>query len=386
MSESGPQRGFIPGAGIPGVSDPPIFPDAADGLVGSQSRNPPSEAPGLLILADGTRYNGVLFGAETIAQGELVFTEKDLNARYADLAPEGQVDLVVIGCPQASLEEIRITAAAVRSHAEMGAKIPDQRLWVFTSGENYQLALADGSVEMLEQAGAVLLQDTCPEVTPYNRTHYNHLLTNSLKAEHYLTSGLNRLPTSVMPIVDCVSHAFDPTLSEGPRPILSAKAQPQHASAKSHQVSDALLTGAPLQSQDDFSITGPAMVTDVPITYLGYVNRDTGVIEETGHPLDGRAIENSILIYPKGSGSTVAPFVLMGLLYTERAQKPLSIVMFVRSLYQHAPCWVSLMVMDLTKTHAWRLTMVTLLNSNLKTALFLLRFLNESNEVIRCRV
>lgn len=249
-------------------------------------------------------------------QGELVFTEEDLKSRYKDLAPEGQVDLVVIGCPQASLEEIRITAAAVRSHAEMGAKIPDQRLWVFTSGENYELAVADGSVELLEQAGAVLLQDTCPEVTPYNRAHYNHLLTNSLKAEHYLTSGLNRLPTSVMSIVDCVSHAFDPTLSEGPRPTLSAKAQPQHASSKTLQTSNAILNGAPLQSQGDFCVTGPAMVTDVPITYLGYVNRDTGVIEETGHPLDGRAVEDSILIYPKGSGSTVAPFVLMGLLYT----------------------------------------------------------------------
>jgi predicted aconitase with swiveling domain len=66
------------------------------------------------------------------------------------------------------------------------------------------------------------------------------------------------------------------------------------------------------------------LVTDVPITYLGYVHRDTGVIEETGHPLDGRAIENSILIYPKGSGSTVAPFVLMGLLYTGKG--PIAIV------------------------------------------------------------
>tara|TARA_B100000767_G_scaffold262047_1_gene274341 strand:- start:8083 stop:8505 length:423 start_codon:yes stop_codon:yes gene_type:complete len=82
-----------------------------------------------------------------------------------------------------------------------------------------------------------------------------------------------------------------------------------------------VLNGAPLESQDDFCITGPAMVTDVPITYLGYVNRDSGVIEETGHPLDGRAIENSILIYPKGSGSTVAPFVLMGLIYTEKGPK-----------------------------------------------------------------
>jgi predicted aconitase with swiveling domain len=63
------------------------------------------------------------------------------------------------------------------------------------------------------------------------------------------------------------------------------------------------------------------MVTDVPITYLGYVNRDSGVIEEYGHPLDGQAIEDTILIYPKGSGSTVAPFVLMGLIYTGKGPK-----------------------------------------------------------------
>jgi predicted aconitase with swiveling domain len=63
------------------------------------------------------------------------------------------------------------------------------------------------------------------------------------------------------------------------------------------------------------------MVSDVAITYLGYVNRDSGEIEETGHPLDGRAIEDTILIYPKGSGSTVAPYVLMGLIYTGKGPK-----------------------------------------------------------------
>ena len=254
-------------------------------------------------------------------QGDLTFTAEDLAQRYEDLAPTGQVDLVVVGCPQASLEEIRIAAAAVRGHMEMGMRIPDQRLWVFTSGENYDLAVADGSIAMLEEAGAVLLKDTCPEVTPYNREKYNHLLTNSLKAEHYLTSGLNRLPTSVMPIADCVAHAFDPERSAGPRPKLSVKAQPQHASSKTHRDGDATLKGAGLNSQSDFSIKGRAMVSDVPITYLGYVNRDTGVIEEPGHPLDGEAIQDTVLIYPKGSGSTVAPYVLMGLLYTGKGPK-----------------------------------------------------------------
>ena len=85
----------------------------------------------------------------------------------------------------------------------------------------------------------------------------------------------------------------------------------------------------------DFSIEGTAMVTDVPITYLGYVNRDTGVVEEPGHPLDGRAIENTILIYPKGSGSTVAPYVLMGLLYENKGPSQSSTEMYALS---HPAC------------------------------------------------
>lgn len=254
-------------------------------------------------------------------QGELIFTESDLRQRYEDLAPKGEVDLVVIGCPQASLEEIRMTAAAVSNHMELGKRIPNQRLWVFTSGENGELAEADGSLALLEEAGAVILRDTCPEVTPYNRKLFNHLLTNSLKAEHYLTSGLNRMPTSVASIVDCVRHAFDPSLATGTRPVLESKSSPSHASGKTLQSGELSIIGTSLPSQDKWSVTGRAMVTDVPITYLGYVNRDSGVIEEYGHPLDGQAIEDTILIYPKGSGSTVAPFVLMGLIYTGKGPK-----------------------------------------------------------------
>ena len=181
-----------------------------------------------MLWAEGHTATPHLTGEEE----SLKFTAEDLAIRYEELAPKGQVDLIVIGCPQASLEEIRITASAVRSHSEMGFKIPDNRLWVFTSGYNYDLAEADGSIGILEESGAVILRDTCPEVTPYNRNHYNHLMTNSLKAEHYLTSGLNRMPTSVGTIHDCVQHAFDPMLSQGEVVPLSPKAQPQHASSK----------------------------------------------------------------------------------------------------------------------------------------------------------
>ncbi len=270
-----------------------------------------------MLWAEGHTSTPSLNGSEEL----LTFTSADLNSRYEELAPKGQVDLVVIGCPQASLEEIRITASAVRSRSEMSLKIPDNRLWVFTSGYNYDLAEADGSIGILEESGAVVLRDTCPEVTPYNRNLYNHLMTNSLKAEHYLTSGLNRMPTSVGTIEDCVAHAFMPSLSEGEVIALKPKAQPQHASSKTHQDGDCTISGGGLSSQDDWVVEGIAMVSDVAITYLGYVNRDTGIIEETGHPLDGRAIEDTVLIYPKGSGSTVAPYVLMGLIYTGKGPK-----------------------------------------------------------------
>ena len=74
MSESSVHGGFCPGAGIHGVEHPPTFPDAADSLLNSPGSEQPSGSKGILLLADGTRFEGTLFGTEEIAEGELVFT------------------------------------------------------------------------------------------------------------------------------------------------------------------------------------------------------------------------------------------------------------------------------------------------------------------------
>ena len=74
MSTSPAAGGFRPGEGVNGVTEPPSFPDAADPLVGSNVSELPSGSSGLLLLADGTRFEGRVFGAEKIAEGELVFT------------------------------------------------------------------------------------------------------------------------------------------------------------------------------------------------------------------------------------------------------------------------------------------------------------------------
>ena len=71
---------------------------------------------------------------------ELVeFTSEDLQGAYDRLGPKGTVDLVVIGCPQASIGEVRSVVAEVRGRVELGQRIPDNRLWVFTSSRNHEV-------------------------------------------------------------------------------------------------------------------------------------------------------------------------------------------------------------------------------------------------------
>ena len=63
MSGTTLPRGFVPGAGVPGVHDPPSVTDAADLLLKPVEHQQASGATGLLLLADGTRYEGRLFGS-----------------------------------------------------------------------------------------------------------------------------------------------------------------------------------------------------------------------------------------------------------------------------------------------------------------------------------
>ena len=79
-----------------------------------------------------------------------------------------------------------------------------------------------------------------------------------------------------------------------------------------------------MPSQGDFTVVGEAFVTDAPITFLGYVNRETGVIEEEDHPANGQSMAGKIAIFPRGSGSSVAPYVLLELHY--RGMAPIAIV------------------------------------------------------------
>ena len=59
--------------------------------------------------------------------------------------------------------------------------------------------------------------------------------------------------------------------------------------------------------------TGPLLVSDVPLSFLGGVDPVTGTVIEQGHPLHGRSIAGRVLVFPHGKGSTVGSYVLYGL-------------------------------------------------------------------------
>lgn len=269
-------------------------------------------------------------------QARLVFDQAALAQRYAALRPQAPVSLITIGCPQASVGELRVTAQLLQDKTLADAAPP---LWVFTSAPNKAIAEKTGIADTIRQSGALLLENTCPEVVPYDQNWVKHVLTNSMKAEHYIKSGLNGIPTSVMTLADCVAVALgeltlggwrlETDLMQGKHGVSKQGEKaysPAHPLTRSPVLARGYFSAAGhgLPSQDDFVVTGEAFVTDTPITLLGFVNRKSGVIEEPGHPADGQSMAGKIAIFPKGSGSSVAPYVLLELFY--RGMAPLAVV------------------------------------------------------------
>jgi uncharacterized protein len=56
--------------------------------------------------------------------------------------------------------------------------------------------------------------------------------------------------------------------------------------------------------------SGAALVTTEPISFLGNVNPETGVVVDPGHELYGQCVSGKVLIFPGGKGSTVGSYVI----------------------------------------------------------------------------
>ncbi len=72
------------------------------------------------------------------------------------------------------------------------------------------------------------------------------------------------------------------------------------------------------------SAEGEVIITKEPITFLGGVDPNSGIVTERGHELFGKSISGKILVFPYGKGSTVGSYVIYQL--KKNGKAPLGII------------------------------------------------------------
>ncbi len=124
-----------------------------------------------------------------------------LAAGYVALntTPLDGIDLVSIGCPHASADEVRMIAEQV-SGRRLAAK-----LWVTTARATKERV--PDAVATIEAAGGLVVADTCLVVAPIEELGIRRLATNSAKAAFY-APGHSHVEVRFGPLAQCLEAAL----------------------------------------------------------------------------------------------------------------------------------------------------------------------------------
>jgi predicted aconitase len=106
--------------------------------------------------------------------------EKEIEETYKTLNTGKEPDIVILGCPHASLEEIATLAN------KLEGKYLRKPLWICTSRVTKEAAIRMDFVETIEKAGGKVVADTCTVVSPIETMGYKTMGVNSGKAANYL--------------------------------------------------------------------------------------------------------------------------------------------------------------------------------------------------------
>lgn len=108
---------------------------------------------------------------------------EELRKAYLELstAGDGGVDLVFIGCPHYSIDQIGVVVDMFR-----GRRVhPNVELWLATDNLTYTLACRMGYREVLERAGVKFMVGSCAMNAPTYTRGFNVMATDSAKTAHY---------------------------------------------------------------------------------------------------------------------------------------------------------------------------------------------------------
>jgi len=111
-------------------------------------------------------------------------------------------DMIFIGCPHCSLQEIKKLTSLVE-----GKKLKSNvEFWICVS--RYVKNQTKDFIKVIENSGARVLTDTCAVVTWTDRLGIKRIITNSVKAAHYLPT-MNRAEVFLASMEDCVKIAYE---------------------------------------------------------------------------------------------------------------------------------------------------------------------------------
>ncbi|MEW6222536.1 MAG: aconitase X catalytic domain-containing protein [Candidatus Hadarchaeota archaeon] len=114
-------------------------------------------------------------GLESIEVGD-----KELLEAYKTLNTGQDPDIVILGCPHASLNEIATLAC------KLEGKRLKKPLWICTARSTKETASKMGYTKIIENAGGKVVADTCAVVSPIERMGFKTTGVDSGKAANYL--------------------------------------------------------------------------------------------------------------------------------------------------------------------------------------------------------
>jgi predicted aconitase len=124
---------------------------------------------------------------------------------YDDLNSQGtaeDVDFVLLGCPHASLDQVRQAARLLE-----GRRLADgTQLWMMVPRALKAMADRSGYTEVIERAGARVLGDSCPAMSRAAPPGTRVFATDSAKQAHYLPAILG-IEAWFGTLEDCVDAA-----------------------------------------------------------------------------------------------------------------------------------------------------------------------------------
>jgi predicted aconitase len=139
---------------------------------------------------------------DIIAPDAETFVVQSLDEGYAalDSGGEGVIDLVWIGCPHASLDELALVIGLLAGRQVRTA------LWVTMAREMRTEAEKAGLVQALEGSGGRVVADTCLVVAPVRELGFRRMATPSGKGAYYAPSH-SGLAVRYGPLEVCIEAA-----------------------------------------------------------------------------------------------------------------------------------------------------------------------------------